>query len=252
MTAARILDALELPPAARMDRRVPKKLLIEQAAPTAADRRHMQDCIAEAVWVAALKPANIAVAAFRSAEREYLEIAVLTLALRAEAKPARLAKLVHRAIPYPVLLLAEQGGGTHLLLAHKRWSQGEGGAVVLEGMQRIVFAADAEPSAWQAAFLASLAVSRQPAADLFALYGGWLGCVAAFEAARVTGVYTPPVTGEQAARLRESLDRHTRLAHEVATLRARAAKEKQLNRRVDLNTAIQALEAELASARQSL
>ena len=36
--------------------------------------------------------------------REYLEIAVLSVALRAAAKPERLAEPIHRAVPNPVLL----------------------------------------------------------------------------------------------------------------------------------------------------
>ena len=70
---------------------------------------------------------------YRDDVREYLEIAVLRLTLRAGAKAARLVELVHRAVPYPVLLSTEQGERAGLSLAHKRWSQGEAGKTVLEG-----------------------------------------------------------------------------------------------------------------------
>ena len=49
---------------------------------------------------AALKPTNIGVPIFRNEEREYLEIALLTVTLRSAAKPNRLIELIHRAIPY--------------------------------------------------------------------------------------------------------------------------------------------------------
>ena len=84
---------------------MPKKLLVEQGAPTAADKRQIQDGIEEMIWVAALKPTNIGVPAFRDDVREYLEIAVLTVALRPAAKPTRLIELIHRAIPYPLVLV---------------------------------------------------------------------------------------------------------------------------------------------------
>ena len=88
------------------------------------------------VWVAALKPNNIGVPVFRDDVREYLEIAVLTVVLRAAAKPTRLTELIHRAIPYPVVLVAAHGGTVSLSLAHKRWSQGETGKVVIEEVRR--------------------------------------------------------------------------------------------------------------------
>ena len=132
MTFDRVIASLAIPDDARVDRRVPKKLLVEQGAPTAADKRQIQDGIEEMSWIAALKPTNIAVPAFRDDVREYLEIAVLTATLRSNAKPTRLLELIHRAIPYPLVLLAAHGGAVYFSLAHKRWSQGEKGKVVIE------------------------------------------------------------------------------------------------------------------------
>ena len=41
---------------------------------------------------------------YRDAAREYLEIAVLKLTFHSNARPGRLTELVHRAVPYPVLV----------------------------------------------------------------------------------------------------------------------------------------------------
>src|SRR5437870_4021719 len=99
------LDALELPAQALVNQRVPKKHLLDNAAVTASDKKAITEGIDELVWVAAMKPATIGVPAYEDPERQYLEIAVLTLALREGAKAGRLRELVHRAIPYPVVLL---------------------------------------------------------------------------------------------------------------------------------------------------
>jgi hypothetical protein len=252
MNFAPVINALALPPDARVDQRVPKKLLLEQGAPAAADKRQIQDGIEELFWVAALKPTNIAVPAFRDEVREYLEIAVLTATLRAGAKPTRLIELIHRAIPYPLVLVAAQGDTVTLSLAHKRWSQGETGKVVIEDVRRTApFRPDA-PTAEEASFLASLAVSSLPTRDLFALYQGWLDRIAALEAAQITGTFAPPDSADRASALREGLDTHARLQRDLAVLRAQAEKEKQLNRRVELNLEIKRLEAKLAAIGQSL
>ena len=132
MNVAAVIAALALPEEARVDQRVPKKLLVEQGAPTAADRKHIQDGIEELTWVAALKPTNIGVPEFRDDSREYLEIAVLTADMRPAAKLARLTELIHRAIPYPLVLVSSQGESHHVSLAHKRFSQNERAATVLD------------------------------------------------------------------------------------------------------------------------
>lgn len=247
-----VINALALSPDARVDQRVPKKLMLEQGAPTAADKRVIQDGIEEMVWVAALKPTNMGVPAFRDEVREYLEIAVLTAVFRTGAKPSRLVELIHRAIPYPLVLLAAHEEGCTLSVAHKRWSQGETGKVVIEDVRCTApFRPDA-PTAEEAAFLGSLAVSSLPRGDLFALYQGWLDRVAALEAARITGAFAVPGAVEQGKALKDGLEAHNRIEHELVVLRARAKKEKQINRRVELNLEIKRLEGELAGIRLRL
>jgi hypothetical protein len=249
MTARAIIDALGLPAEARVDQRVPKKLLLEQGVPTAADRRQIQDGVAELRWVAALKPNNVGVPAYRDEHREYLEIAVLTLELRLAAKSARIVELVHRAIPYPVVLVTSQEARISLSLAHKRFSQSEAGATVLDGEVATVAWDREEP---QGDDLAGLAVGGQPRTDLLALYRGWWAWTEAVRAARITGRFVPAATPESIAARREALERHERLQREITGLRAQAGKETQLNRRVEQNLTIRRLEAELAEATANL
>lgn len=251
MSFAPVINALALPRAALVDQRVPKKLLVEQGAPTAADKRKIMDGIEELHWVAALKPTYIGVPAFRDATREYLEIAILTAELRPAAKPARLIELVHRAIPYPLLLVSAQNGSLTLSAAHKRWSQGEGGKVVIEVVHQIPLNAETPPPE-ECAFLENLALSRLPAHDLFVLYSGWLDRLSALQAARITGTFTLPEYPDRAAAVMDGLRAHARLKRDLAILRARADKEKQLNRRVELNTEIKRLGAELAATEKTL
>lgn len=252
-----IVDALGLPPEARVDARVPKKLLLEQGAPTPADKRAIQDGIDELHWFAACKPATIGVPSFSDDTREYLEIAVVGCAFRGDAtgnppKTARLIELIHRAIPYPVVLVTADESGVTLSTAHKRWAQNEAARTVIE---RVVSEAGLRPetaSGIEATFLQSLALTRQPRADLYALYGGWQARLEELSAARLTGTFLSAEDAEAIARRRAALDAHARIAKEIETLRGKAKREKQLNRRVDLNMTIQRLAAELATSIKSL
>ena len=274
LSAQTLIHALRLPEGCRVDQRIPKKLLLENGAFTAADKRLITEAIEEIQWVAALKPNTIGVPDYRDTLREYLEIAVLAVTVRGVVKPAshsRLAELVHRAVPYPVLLLLIKGQSLTLSLAHKRWAQNEPAKVVLDGSPISVTvsvtvsaslsevnAADAshpdpaEAAQTESAFIQSLSVTRQPQATLHALYQGWVDCVQALLAARLTGSYQTPTTPEQAAARRQALADCERLEAEVSRLRAQAAKEKQMARQVELNLTLKRVQAELAAARRQL
>jgi hypothetical protein len=102
------------------------------------------------------------------------------------------------------------------------------------------------------AFLASLALVRQPRHNLNTLYDGWLARVEALQAAKVSGVYLATDDNDSVQRRREALENHTRLLREIALLRAKAGREKQMKGRVDLNLQIQRLQAALADLKTDL
>ena len=83
--------------------------------------------------IAAIQDAiNIGVPSFADDQREYLEIAVVACIFRPVAKATRLVELIHRAIPYPVLLLTLSGDALTVSAAHKRRAQNEAGRFVIE------------------------------------------------------------------------------------------------------------------------
>ena len=257
MSIAAVVDALALPADARVDQRIPKKLLVEQGAPTAADKRQIQDGIDALQWIAALKPTNIGVPLFRDAEREYLEVAILTVNYRTKAKVARLTELIHRAIPYPVLLVSSfiesDSACVAVSAAHKRFAQNEAGKVVVdEILATIPIGLDTIQTATAKAFLDTMALSKQPTRDLFALYQGWMDGIVGFMASSITGRFALPDSAEQTGQMRDRIAQHSSLMEELSALRTQAAKEKQMNRLVELNLKIKRLETELASNHTAL
>ena len=246
------IAALALPDGALVDRRVPKVLLIENGAPTAADKRRIREGVEEVRWLAALKPMTVGVAEHRDSDREYLEIAVLKLTLRTGARAERLTELVHRAVPYPVLLIAWQGDAPELSLAHKRWSQGVAGKTVLAGSAVSVRLGNGCADELNQGFYEALAISRQPRTTLYALYQGWMYTVQALRAARVTGNFVIPRSAKEATDRAAALGEYARLESRIAELSAAAGKEKQIARQADMNLELRRLRIDRDAARARL
>lgn len=140
-----------------------------------------------------------------------------------------------------------------LSLAHKRWAQNEAGKVVLDGdMVEVALPGAAPASAIETAFMQAMVLARQPQTTLYALYQGWMDSLEALLAARLTGSFKDVENPEQAAARRQGLQDCQRLELEAVSLRAKAAKEKQLARQVELNLALKRVQAQLAAVREQL
>lgn len=278
ITAEDLIAALDLPGDCRVDQRVNKKLLLEHATSNAnanaSDKRQIIDGIAQIDWLAALKPNTIGVPQYRDDVRDYLEIAVLCVTLKSDAdvpaKPARLAELIHRAIPYPMLLLLKLAENSHekarqgtqqgsqqglqknsqrslmLSMAHKRLALNDADKVILDGDVVAVTLFDvACTQAVKDDFLQALALRRQPQATLHALYQGWMDKLLALQAARLSGIFQLADNPEQAAARRAALRRCSDLQIRINNLRLAVGKEKQMARQVAINLEIKKLNDQL-------
>ena len=252
MNSFDITTALQIPDSACVDRRVPKTLLIKNGAPTAADKRRIREEIDEIRWLAALKPMTVGVAEYRDTAKEYLEIAVLQLTLRPKASINRLTELVHRAVPYPVLLITQQMDAVTLSLAHKRWSHGETAKTVLDGDLVTATMSNGLADGLAAAFCDSLAIKRQPRTSLHSLYQGWIDAVLALRAARIIGVFSIPTSATEAAARELALLNYGRLESQISELGTAGSQEKQFNRLTDINLKLKRLRAERDLARARL
>jgi hypothetical protein len=241
MTGADVIAALDLPKSARVDRRVPKSLLAERGAATAADKRAIANDIETLAWIAALKPGTVGIPAFRDDERVYEEVEVMSLTLREEARRGRLTELVHRAIPYPVLLIVDAEMQTAVTAVHVRWSQAEATKTVLVGGPVQGLWERGDVNSVPDGFRAALAVSALPSSSLLALYQGWMDVIVSFEAWRITGVFILPHSPRHAEARRKALATLARLDAEANRLRDEASRTTQVARRADINAALKRL-----------
>lgn len=232
---------------AEVGTRIPKTVLLERTTFSAPDRRLLSDGIEILRWEATLKPETVGIAPFNDEDTEYLEIAVISAEFRKSSRVHRLRELIHRAIPYPVVLVAQVGEEFVLSLAQKRRSQSEADAFVLDGEAVEVVLEPVLPE-----FLEAFALASQPRSDLRALYQGWIETAEALQAARRTGGFTLPRSPKHAERRRDALRECARIEEEMRQVERRAAKARLLREKSDLNHMMGALRAEYHAAEAHL
>lgn len=250
MSLAEVLyQHLDLPASSLLDKRIFKKMFHEHAQLTAADKRVLSEDVGHIRWKYTLKPSTVQVRPYVDDEREYLEVAVIEAALVKRKQIPRITEILQRAIPYPVLLVIQEGDGLCISVAHKRFSLGTQGAIVAEGLLSTPWM-DPPTSQADDALLASLGWQGLSHVDFYALYRDLVARVLARNCAELTGNFQVHATGE--AERRQALSRCREMEREIASLKAAIPKETQFARQVELNTKIKALETRLNEAVASL
>ena len=249
MSIADVVDALDLPAAALVGKRVSKQILSSHAASTAADKKKIESDIEEVRWIASLKPTTVAVSAFEDESRQYLEIAVVGVELRGAPARQRLVEIIHRAIPHPVMLIDSLGATTNLSGAAKRWSLASARDVVLEPPTYTTTVSLLEDHDERDGPLRKfLSLAARPFRDMFDLYDHWLDVICMAEAAKRTRVLVPLADPGQRLARRAGLADAARIDGVIASLRAEAQRASQMADRVELNLRIQNLRGELDAA----
>lgn len=240
-----VYDSMDIPEACHLGKRVFKKLFQENAKLGATDKKAFREDIDTITWQYTLKPSTIQIQAYEDDQREYLEVAVLHVDLKTQKRTGRIAEIMHRAIPYPLLIVFAFDKMCALSTAHKRFSQAEKEAIVAEDFVITDWIDLSDSTPVQKEFLASLSIAGLPHTHFFAFYSAIADRLVALDCSRLTGEYRM----ESFADKREARQKRLAACHDlevrIAEYKIAIKKETQFNRQVELNTKIKELEKQL-------
>ena len=211
---------LTLPPSSEFGKRIPKQKFYDNLPVNAGMRRIFIDHIDTIVWRNKLSQDTLNLPKGDSVT----EIEVLQVNLKQKEIDAAIFELIDREIPYHILFLLEYSGEYSARIGYKEASGGKS-----------AFKVDAYyQTDWMPFEALPLSVDGL---SLDAVYENFVRQVAG-----------DALGGDKAERLQESVRRDNakqKLERQIAKLESRMAKEKQFNRKVELNAEIKDLRNEL-------
>ena len=225
-------DKFSLPAACEVDKPVYKKMFYDNAELSKTDKALFGDVIDRVTWLFCLKPERIPIKPYLDETRDYPELEVLEVALNTEKGLRRIAEIIMRAIPYPMLLIFRLDEQAQVWAAHQRLSLADSEKVTLEDFVFTDWLTEASPL-W-----AALHAQKQRFTNFFDFYADWVDAISVFNAQTKIHADTN-LTGEEARRL---LAQQEQREAKIAALRAELKKETQFNRKVELNMEIKRLE----------
>lgn len=243
-----IWNAISFPEAALLGKRVPKKQFLESGELVASDKKLFRENVKNVYWEYTLKPSTCPVLPYRDNEREYLEVAVLQVEMNSQKGHKRIAEIIHRVIPYPLMLgFYTESGDIALSVAPMRFSQAEHGAFVAERFYTTGWMNCDALKAQEAAFVASLAWDSMPLQTYGSLYNAWTDRFTGYECSVLSGAFTIGKAGDRLERLTRCREIESRISELRGQLKKAA-----FNRQVELNTQIKKFEQELKQLAASL
>ena len=243
-----LYQALAFPERSFLGKRVYKRLFSEHASLGVTDRKTFSEDIDTILWQYMLKPSTVPIQPFIKDDREYLEVAVIEMTMKNPRRATRITEIVHRTIPYPVILVLVSDAMILVSLAQKRQSRAERDAIVAEDFVDSQWIDLSSTMDVEDQFLDSVSFRKLPAVNFFVYYTGFRDRIVALNAARLSGRFVVDAIGTKKAHLEEyhALDR------EITDLRAAIKKESAFNRQVELNNRIKELERLRAQTVQQL
>lgn len=128
----RFYEKLNVPKNCIVDNTVFKKAFLENADLLAFDKKIINEHIKKVTWKYCLKPDTINVQPYKSDERDYLEIEIIEVQLNEDSKIKRIAEIIMRAIPYPILLVFVKDNQIQLVTGDMRKNLSDSSKVTVE------------------------------------------------------------------------------------------------------------------------
>jgi hypothetical protein len=256
------LQSLEIPKACELNKPVFKKMFLDasdgnKSVLDAADKTSLKEDVEKIRWLYTLKPNTINIAPYKDDELEYPEVAVLHIELSNPNRVKRIAHFIHRAIPYPLILLftcnIEEQESLMVALAFKRINQADKEKWVIDDSIRTGWISFSDTSEAELNFLSSLRVNDLPFSNFYVFYQAIAKRVVAVICAEHSNVFSLDDTPKKGSENRlDKLRELEKLTAKKSELANKLKKENQMGKQVDLNTQIKNINDKIAKIKSSL
>lgn len=225
-------EFLNIPSSCFIGNTIYKKLFYENADLSTSDRSLFTDTINKIAWFYCLKPETINIPAYKDEVRDYPEIEVIEVLVHKDYKLKRIAEIIMRTIPYPMLLIFKLEDKRQFYVAHQRSSQSDSSKNTIEEF----IATDWLDS--DSALLAKLDIKQMRFTNFYALYSDIVDAISIYNLSAIMPT-KDIITGAEARQLSAKIED---IEQEIVSLRSKLKKESQFNRKMELNIEIKKLE----------
>jgi len=209
-----------------------KNVFYDKAELSTSDKKLFTEVIQKIRWLYSLKPDTIHIAPYKDEVRDYSEVEIIEVLLHSDTKVKRIAEIIMRAIPYPMLLVFRLESSFLFYVAHQRLNQSDSSKNTIE---------EFIATSWidsDSDFLAKLDIKKMSFTNFYTFYTDIVDTISIHNLSIIMPT-EDKISGEEARKVLAQIDS---IEQEIAKLRATLKKGTQFNRRMELNIKIKKLE----------
>ena len=253
MTLKEFYQNMAVPESCALHKRIFKKHFYENGKLNATDKKAFSEDIKTIEWRYTLKPSTINIPRFEDDQHEYLEIAILQIDLNSRKRAGRIAQVVQKTIPYPLIIIFECGGHMALNLAEKRINRADSNKIVTETFYDTNWIDLEALKPWQQDFLKDFCIKNFSYRDLYAFYQDVLKRIIALNCAELSERYSlESGNGLQSEDRAKSLKEIEKLQQEQGEIRNKLKSEKNMGTKVQLNTQMKKVNDRIEAIKREL
>ena len=209
-----------------------KRLFYENADLSSSDKALFIEGISKIMWLYCLKPETINIQPYKDDVRDYPEIEVIEVEVTKGYKLKRIAEIIMRTIPYPMLLIFKLEDKIQLYVAHQRVNQNDSSKNTIE---------EFISTEWldsNSALFAKLNIKQMRFTNFWVLYSDIVDAISVYNVSNIVPDHIS-ITGAKARQLFSEIQG---LEQQITSLKSKIKSETQFNRKMELNIEIKRLE----------
>ena len=226
--------SFNIPKSCEVDSVIFKKHFYDNVELSANDKKLFIDVINKITWLYCLKPETINIQPYKDEIRDYPEIEVIEVVVLKDTKLKRIAEIIMRTIPYPMLLIFKLGDKSQFYVAHQRTNQNDSSKNTIEEFIATEWL-DSDSSLFK-----QLDIKQMRFTNFYALYSDIVDAVSIYNVSDILPS-RPDLTGAEARELSTGLET---IEQKIISLKAKLKSETQFNRKMEINIEIKKLEKE--------
>lgn len=240
-------NLLNFPDSCFVGQRIAKVLFAENGPLTPGDRKTFRSDIEE-IFCSYILDDNhgVMLNSYTDAEHDFSCLAQIDVALKKPGKAARITEICHRAMPYPLIVILHEEEKLWFSMAEKRFSRDGKEQVVLEQQTDTGWIGNR----FLQEFSEAAAFAKFKKNSYLELYRHYVALLDVLKTAEITGSFQQSsISPEERRQLLEELHQ---LQNQLVGLKAKAKKEAELSRLVEINMQAKKLNHEIHEIHEKL